>query len=460
MNLSLPNKIFQDRITLAVFTIMVSMTLANLGYDLMVGGIYSKGFSSIWGVLLFIITSALAFVAGVYVTFRFINPLSAYSGKSNSLSKRLNKILIMSFFVICGILILIVLQLLTSSQYSVDLYMIFVAICFFSAAIIFIQNAFKFFSWYRSNKNFVIILYACTFLLVAVGIISIIAISGGVIIVEKGGKKVDPTVVNTTSTLTPGIPTQDSSIQSRLYNTVSLPIRAAYIVYWLANVLLMRNYISKIGKMKFWILVGLPLVLNISSGFLIVLSSETTGTALLGLSFLTAARIGIAISTTISGVLFAIVYFTVSRSMKNVKQAKIQKYLKCCAYGTMIVVISLTLPLSTLLYPPFALISWAFMGFGAYLVSTGFYSIAISISEDIMLRKTIRTLVISESRLFDSMGTAQMNLDLQGRVSKVVKEQEEEMEKHSEITPSLTEEEMRGYLEEVIKEVRASRKRK
>ena len=53
---------------------------------------------------------------------------------------------------------------------------------------------------------------------------------------------------------------------------------------------------------------------------------------------------------------------------------------------------------------------------------------------------------------------AQMQLELEQRVTKIVKEQEEEMEKQTEIKPSLTEEDMKSYLNEVVQEVKASKK--
>ncbi len=74
------------------------------------------------------------------------------------------------------------------------------------------------------------------------------------------------------------------------------------------------------------------------------------------------------------------------------------------------------------------------------------------------LRKSIKNLVISESRIFDSMAAAEMQSKLLRRVSKIVKEQEEEMEKETEIKPSLMEEDLKGYLSEVITAVKASRK--
>ena len=110
-------------------------------------------------------------------------------------------------------------------------------------------------------------------------------------------------------------------------------------------------------------------------------------------------------------------------------------------------------PLSTYLLLPF-------MGFGAYLVGPGFYSGSAEFYFQRHLshsEKLVRNLVLSESSLFDSMGTAHLQLELQRRVSKIVKEQEEEMDKQSEIQPSLTEEDMKNYLSEVIGEVKQSK---
>ena len=65
----------------------------------------------------------------------------------------------------------------------------------------------------------------------------------------------------------------------------------------------------------------------------------------------------------------------------------------------------------------------------------------------------MKNLIISESKLFDSMAIAQMQSELQGRVSKIFKKQELEMEKQTEIKSSLTEEDMKSYLRDVIQEV-------
>ena len=122
-------------------------------------------------------------------------------------------------------------------------------------------------SWYRSNRNSIILLYAFTFLLVAVGIGTIIAVNGKLIFADMGGKLVDPMVKSTTSNLSPGIQKGDYSKQLHLFNIISLPLRIAYVLTWIVSVVLLRNYSRKIGRKKFWILVTIPLILYLATDF-------------------------------------------------------------------------------------------------------------------------------------------------------------------------------------------------
>src|SRR5919202_4871287 len=78
-------------------------------------------------------------------------------------------------------------------------------------------------------------------------------------------------------------------------------------------------------------------------------------------------------------------------------------------------------------YPPFGVIAASFVGLSAYLMFLGLYSSAISISQDIKLRQSIRNSAAKESELLDSIGTAQMEQELQKRVLKIVKKNSDSM---------------------------------
>ena len=101
-----------------------------------------------------------------------------------------------------------------------------------------------------------------------------------------------------------------------------------------------------------------------------------------------------------------------------------------------------------------------FMGLASYLVMVGIYSSAICISQDSTLRQHIRKFAEKESRLLDSIGTAQMEQEIQRMVIKFTKQNQDKMAEESGVYSSLTEDDVKVYLEQVIKEVRKNHNKK
>jgi hypothetical protein len=87
----------------------------------------------------------------------------------------------------------------------------------------------------------------------------------------------------------------------------------------------------------------------------------------------------------------------------------------------------------------------------------GIYSSAISVSEDSILRQSIRRYAIKESRLLDSIGMAEMEQQIQKKVIEFTRRNQERMGEESGIQSSLTEEDVKSYLEQVINEVKKDR---
>jgi hypothetical protein len=87
----------------------------------------------------------------------------------------------------------------------------------------------------------------------------------------------------------------------------------------------------------------------------------------------------------------------------------------------------------------------------SYLFTVGLYSSAIAVSQDSSLRTSIRASLLE---LVDNIGTAQMEQEIERRVPKVAKEQQDVLTEQSGIESSLIEDDMKEYLEQVIKEVK------
>lgn len=85
----------------------------------------------------------------------------------------------------------------------------------------------------------------------------------------------------------------------------------------------------------------------------------------------------------------------------------------------------------------------------SYLFSIGLYCSALSISQDSSLRKIVRK---STSDLLDRIGTAQMEKDIEKNVMKVIEYNKKEMEEQTGVSTSMTDENIKEYLQQVIEE--------
>ena len=95
----------------------------------------------------------------------------------------------------------------------------------------------------------------------------------------------------------------------------------------------------------------------------------------------------------------------------------------------------------------------AFFGLASYLIFIGIYSSAVSVAEDSTLRRSIRRIAINESKLLDSIGMAQMELEIQRKIVVFTKRNQDKIIEETGIASSLSEEDVKEYLEQVINDV-------
>ena len=79
-----------------------------------------------------------------------------------------------------------------------------------------------------------------------------------------------------------------------------------------------------------------------------------------------------------------------------------------------------------------------------------------TVSQDIALRHSIRKSVTEQSKLLDSIGTAQMEQEFQSRVLTITKKISGKMEEETGVEVSMTEEDMKEHIEMVRKEIHRS----
>ena len=222
---------------------------------------------------------------------------------------------------------------------------------------------------------------------------------------------------------------------------------------WGATVSMMAHYAKRMGRTKYWIVVSIPLIYY-SSQFLLplinvyptLLEVGTISTTLLFTLIFT-------FSKPVGGILFGLAFWSISKKARQ--NEDVRNYMMIAAYGLILIFTSnqANLLLNTP-YPPFGVITISIMGLSSYLVLVGIYSSAISLSQDSKLRQSIRQLTLGEPKLLDSIGTAQMEQEIEKRVLALTKRNQDKMAVETGIQSSLSDDDVREYLEQVIEEVK------
>jgi hypothetical protein len=104
-------------------------------------------------------------------------------------------------------------------------------------------------------------------------------------------------------------------------------------------------------------------------------------------------------------------------------------------------------------YPPFGAIQRAFDVLASFLFSIGIYSVGLSLAQDAKLRHLARKYA-KEYALLDTLGNAQLDAEITQKYVKLIHEQSGAMKKETGVEPLTDANEIRQYLDLVIRETR------
>jgi hypothetical protein len=163
-------------------------------------------------------------------------------------------------------------------------------------------------------------------------------------------------------------------------------------------------------------------------------------------------------SRPVGAILFGLAFWMIARRLRD-KSSVVVDYMIISGIGLVLLFVSnQAIIFVDEPYPPFGLASVSFMGLASYLVLIGIYSSAISISEDSRLRSSIRNFAIKEANLLDSIGTAHLEQEIQKKVVEFTKRNQDRIAEEAGVQSSLTEDDMKSYLQQVIKEIQTARR--
>ena len=243
------------------------------------------------------------------------------------------------------------------------------------------------------------------------------------------------------------------SLQQQVNAVYQISAAVAYVLTWIGTVMLLRPYIHRIGKIKFYAILGSAMVYYLIQYPLFVLGIVTpTGESdveVMNTILITS------IASVFSGIIFGAAFLSIARTLQ--KGSALREYMIIAAYGLLLFYVAGSATATQAAYPPFGLASVSFTGLSCYLIYTGLYSSAISVSQDLALRQSIRQSVKEQSKFLESMGTAQMEAELQTRVLRTAKKASDSMEEETGLESSMTEDDMKDYMEIVMNELKDKR---
>jgi hypothetical protein len=226
----------------------------------------------------------------------------------------------------------------------------------------------------------------------------------------------------------------------------------SFILTWVATALLLHGYSRRLGTAKYWILVAIPLAFFLSQFQFVFVDVFTPFRASQPILFGVVYTLFFGASIPACGALFGIAFWSVSR---NVEHDAVKRYMMISAYGMMLLFSSnQAIGLALIPYPPFGLATGSFFGLSAFLIFIGIYSSAVSVAGDSELRKRIRHYAIQESKLLDSIGMAQFEKEIEKNVLALTKRNQDTIIAETGIQSSLSEFDMKQYLDQVFQELR------
>jgi hypothetical protein len=425
-------------VLVSILVILLIVDTSMVKVSTFIGGLASPTSN----VIIFTVMT-LIFSVGQYLILSFVRTrnreASTHDSKWFSLVYKLVVTVQCALIVILGALIL---QMVFTSSYHTLFLKIVIWINYSLAIGLLGLLSQRFLFWFKTNRNVVVLAYFLAMIMICISALLALVYVTNQFTHSFSGPIIHPA-------LTPVASYHSAyDVFNRWYVMISV---AAFISMWTATVLLLHSYSRKFGRAKFWILVSIPLVYFLSQFqfvFLDVFTSfRISEPILFGIIF----TLFFNATIPVGGALFGIAFWSVARSINS---NAVKRYMMISAYGIMLLFSSnQAVGLTLIPYPPFGLITVSFFGLASFLVFVGIYSSAISVAQDSKLRKSIRGFAIEETRLLDSIGTAQMEQEIEKKVIGFTKRNQDRMAEETGVQSSLSEDDIKEHLERVIQEV-------
>jgi len=442
------------KILVLIISVVIAVIIADISI-VKLSDLIRWRFLHDWKNITLFIAMSSVYAISQYFILEFIKgrgekELGYAKGKMRLSAATFRKIVSIIQYVITAILIFVILQLIFYSRYSPAATTAITAISYTTAIVMIGLLAYLFFMWFNQNRRSASGLKVFLYGLSSAALV-LNTIIGLALIYSLSLTK--PVMMGPhAGSVTVLIGTPIDRILNPSYIATSI---LGFILMWSATAILLRSYSQRLGKAKYWFLVSIPLVYFVSQ-FLTLFSNQFAATLALYPVLFTLLFV---FSKPLGGVLFGAAFYSIGRrGTSSPNGSFVRDYMTFAAYGVVLFFVSSQNTVVQPTYPPFGVIAASFVGLSGYMMFLGLYSSAICVSQDVKLRQLIRRSAVQEVKFLESIGTAQMEQELQKRVLTIAKENSDNMVEETGVQPSLSENDMKQYLEEVLVEIKATKK--
>ena len=423
------------KVSILIYVLIAILSLDTVISQLSVG--LGIPVSSSTGVTLFIVLGGTTIVCQLFIL-QFVSRTSRSIRSKVRHIRRMHIAVTISQYFIILLFVSVMIEIVLTKSYS-SIYSLLVTTVSYILSIS-LMGIFTviFLSWYSSNRSSVLVLlYGCSFATVVIASLALMAVW-----IHVFSEQMPPNVLPTSDIFYPK--TEENSnwkVLSKIYQYSDI---ASFFLKWGGTVLILYHYSHKIGRVKYWVLLSLPLAyfstLLVYHFHIYEPHDELETLLFYGIGSL---------NSTFGGILFYLAFKLTSENFKG-NQA-FRDYLIMAGFGFMVLFSATQASVITTVYPPFGFATVSSYGLGSYLILLGLYLSALSVSQDEQLRNLIKTSTLSESKFLHSIGTsaAGRKKEIVNTVLDKAKRQQETIAKDIGIGTSLSEEDIKNYVNEV-----------
>jgi hypothetical protein len=329
------------------------------------------------------------------------------------------------------------------NYYETSISISIIALSYGIAAAFIIWLSLLFFSWYKSNHSLIVLLYFISMLGIAFNLIMTAAY-------------VSAKVSDRPSQRGEYIGSSGGLYGEHLFleNLSRISSFVSFFSIWVTTAILMNYYRDKlVNAIVYWIILSIPLVYFLITYFYQFFLASLLASYLAVNPVTVSIVLGafLSLSKPIGGLVFGIAFWKISRVVSY--ERNIRTYMFISGWGIFLIFAANQATAQIVgPYPPFGLATLTVLNVAAFLMLIGIYNSARLVSTNNILRKSIYKNAF-ESKLLGLIGHAEMQNEIQRTITKITRDKTM-LEEDTEDPIQLDENELKKYIDFVIKEVK------